>query len=127
MTGRQRVLATLNRQKPDAIPFEIGGTDCSSVHVIAYKKLREKMGLPARPIACGCLTQLVAQTDDDVMDALGVDVEVLWFGSRRTKVWKTSRTCPTARRSSAARKEQSPRSARPTPTITILSARRLRT
>ena len=41
MTGRDRVLATLDRRKPDCIPFEIGGTDCSSVHVIAYKKLRE--------------------------------------------------------------------------------------
>jgi uroporphyrinogen decarboxylase len=89
MTGRQRVLATLNREKADCIPFEIGGTDCSSIHVIAYKKLRERMGLPVGPIRCGCLYQLVAQTDADVMDALGVDVEVLWFGSQRTKVWQT--------------------------------------
>ncbi len=89
MTGRQRVLATLNRQKADCIPFEIGGTDCSSVHVIAYKGLRRRMGLPDGPIQCGCLIQLVAQTDADVMDALDVDVEVLWFGSRKTKLWKT--------------------------------------
>ena len=89
MTGRQRVLATLNRQKPDCIPFEIGGTDCSSVHVIAYRKLRERMGLAHGPIRCGCLIQLVAETDADVMDALDVDVEVLWFGSQQTKVWKT--------------------------------------
>jgi len=89
MTSRQRVLATLNRQPPDMIPFEIGGTDCSSVHLIAYKRLRERLGLPDGPIRCGCLTQLVAQPDADVMDALGVDVEALWFGSRRTKVWKT--------------------------------------
>ena len=89
MTGRQRVLATLNRQKPDCIPFEIGGTDCSSVHVIAYRKLRERMGLAVGPIRCGCLIQLVAETDADVMDALDVDVEVLWFGSQETKVWKT--------------------------------------
>ena len=89
MTGRERVLATLNRQKPDCIPFEIGGTDCSSVHVIAYKKLRERMGLPVGPIPCGCLIQLVAQTEADVMDALGVDVEALWFGSQETRVWNT--------------------------------------
>ena len=89
MTGRERVLATLNRQKPDTIAFEIGGTDCSSVHVIAYKKLRERMGLADGPIRCGCLIQLVAQTDADLMDALGVDVEALWFGSQETKLWKT--------------------------------------
>lgn len=89
MTGRERVLAALNREKPDCIPMEIGGTDCSSVHVIPYKKLRQRLGLPDRPIRCGCLIQLVAQPDADVMDALGVDVEVLWFGSRQTKVWNT--------------------------------------
>ena len=89
MTGRERVLATLNRQKADCIPFEIGGTDCSSVHVIPYKKLRQRMGFADGPIRCGCLTQLVAETDADVMDALGTDAESLWFGSRRTKIWKT--------------------------------------
>ena len=89
MTGRERVLATLNLQKTDCIPFEIGGTDCSSVHVVAYKRLRQRMRLPDRPIRCGCLIQLVAQTDADVMDALGVDVEVLWFGSRQTRTWHT--------------------------------------
>ena len=89
MTGRERVMATLNREKPDCIPMDIGGTDVSSVHVIPYKKLRERLGLPDRPIRCACLMQLVAQPDADVMDALGVDVEALWFGSRRTKVWNT--------------------------------------
>ena len=89
MTGRERVLATLNRQKPDCIPLDIGGTDCSGIHVIAYDKLRRMMALPSGPIRCGCLIQLVAQNDADVIDALGVDVEVLWFGSRETKIWNT--------------------------------------
>ena len=89
MTGRDRVLATLNRQQTDCTAFEIGGTDCSSIHVIAYKKLRQRMGLPDGPIRCGCLIQLAAQIDADVMDALGIDVEALWFGSKQTKIWKT--------------------------------------
>lgn len=89
MTPRERVLATLNRQKADCIPFDIGGTDCSSVHVITYKKLRERMGFSDGPMRGGCLIQLVAQTDREVMDALGVDAEALWFGSQRTKLWKT--------------------------------------
>ena len=89
MTGRQRVMATLNREKPDCTAMEIGGTDCSSVHVIPYKKLRQRLGLPDRPIRCACLYQLAAQTDADVMDALEVDVEALWFGSQRTKIWNT--------------------------------------
>jgi uroporphyrinogen decarboxylase len=89
MIGRERVLAALDRQKPDCIPLDIGGTDCSSIHVIPYKELRQRMGFSNGPIRCGCLIQLVAQTNGDVMDALGTDVEALWFGSRQTKVWKT--------------------------------------
>jgi len=89
VTGRERILATLNRQPADCIPLDIGGTDCTSIHVITYKKLRELMGLPGGPIDGGCLIQLVAQTGTDVMDALGVDAEPLWFGSQETKLWKT--------------------------------------
>ena len=89
MTSRDRVLATLNRQKPDCIPFDIGGTDCTSVHVIPYKQLRERLGLADGPIRCGCLIQLVAQPEAEVKDALGVDVEALWFGSQQTKLWHT--------------------------------------
>jgi uroporphyrinogen decarboxylase len=90
MTPRQRVMAVLDRRPPDRIPFDLGGTDCSSVHVIAYRRLRGVMGLADGPIRCGCLAQLVAQTDRDVMDALETDVEVLWFGSRETKLWRTT-------------------------------------
>lgn len=89
MTGRERVLRVLNREQADTIPFDIGGTDCSSVHVIPYAKLRALLGLPARTVSCGCFVQLIAKTDRDVMDALDVDAEALFFGSRATKVWKS--------------------------------------
>lgn len=89
MTSRDRVLATLSRQKTDCIPFEVGGTDCSTVHVIPYNKLRKLMGFGDGPIDCGCLIQLVAQPDPDVIEALGNDAEALWFGSKQTKTWKT--------------------------------------
>jgi len=89
MTGRERVLATLSRQPADCTPFEIGGTDCSAVHVIAYQKLRARMGFGDGPVRCGCLIQLAAQNDEEMIDALGCDAEALWFGSKQTKVWKT--------------------------------------
>jgi uroporphyrinogen decarboxylase len=87
VTGRERILATLSRQPVDRIAFDIGGTTCSSVHVIAYQELRRQMGLPDRPLRCGCMTQLIAHVDADVQDALGCDAELLAFGSRETKTW----------------------------------------
>lgn len=89
MTGRQRVLAVLDRKPADCIPLDIGGTDCSAVHVITYEKLRRQLGFGDGPIHCGCLIQLVAQNDPQVMDALGTDVEALWFASKKTKIWHT--------------------------------------
>ncbi len=89
MTGRERVMAVLNREKPDRIPYDLGGTDCSSVHIITYAKLREKMGLPEKPVKCGCLVQLIAEFDKDIMKELRVDAETLNFWSQEEKVWNT--------------------------------------
>ena len=82
MTGRQRVMDILNRQAVDRPAFDLGGTDCSSVHVLAYARLRRHLGLPEKPIRCGCLSQLIAEPDADVQEKFGVDAEALWFGSR---------------------------------------------
>ncbi|MBU1881524.1 hypothetical protein KKA08_05775, partial [bacterium] len=89
MTGRERVLAVLNREKADRIPFDIGATDCSSVHALPYLRLRQALALPDRPVVCGCLTQLIAEPDEDIVEALDVDVEGLYYGSRETKIWQT--------------------------------------
>ncbi|MCD6364874.1 MAG: hypothetical protein J7M14_03275 [Planctomycetes bacterium] len=87
MTGRERVLAVLNHERPDCIPFDIGGTDCSSVHVLAYKKLRGLLGLVNQPVSCIATRQLVAELDDDVRNVLGIDTEPLPFAPRETWVW----------------------------------------
>jgi uroporphyrinogen decarboxylase len=89
MTGRERILAVLNRRRADCIPFDIGGTDCSSIHVVTYQKLRARLGLAPGPIRCGCLAQLIAELEPEVQESLGVDAEGLFFGARRTKLWKT--------------------------------------
>ena len=87
MTGRERVLRTLNRQRADCIALDFGGTDCSSIHSLAYLRLRRKLGLPTGPVRCGCLMQLIAELDGDVQDLLGTDVEALFFGAE-TKIWQ---------------------------------------
>jgi uroporphyrinogen decarboxylase len=89
MTGRQRILHILNRQPVDRPAFDIGGTDCSGVHVLAYARLRRHLGLPAKPIRVACLTQLLAEPDRDLLDVLGAEAEPLWFGSQETKRWST--------------------------------------
>ncbi len=36
MNSRERVLAALNRRKPDLIPFDLGGTTVTSISAAAY-------------------------------------------------------------------------------------------
>ncbi|MDD5483913.1 MAG: hypothetical protein PHP98_09755 [Kiritimatiellae bacterium] len=88
MTGRERVLAAVDRRSVDRYPYDLAGTDCSGIHVVAYQKLRDFLGLPKKAVECGCLAQLVAKIDDDVKDALQVDAEALYFGSKETKIWQ---------------------------------------
>ena len=50
MTPQERVLATLNHQQPDRVPIDFGGHRSSGIAAIAYRKLREALDLPERPI-----------------------------------------------------------------------------
>lgn len=45
MTSRERVLAALNHKEPDRIPIDIGGTDVTGLHGIAYSSLKRHLGI----------------------------------------------------------------------------------
>ncbi|MDP7285985.1 MAG: uroporphyrinogen decarboxylase family protein [Dehalococcoidales bacterium] len=44
LSHRERVIKTLRHQEPDRIPFDLGGTMCSSIHVAGYQKLKAHFG-----------------------------------------------------------------------------------
>ena len=46
MTHRERILKTLQRQQPDRVPIDLGGTESSSLTAIAYNRLKMRLGLP---------------------------------------------------------------------------------
>lgn len=78
MTSRERLLATLNHQEPDRIPFDLGSTQVTGIHVTAYRRLRDYLGLPAvEPLLCD-MVQGLARPDDDLVERLGVDVRGLF-------------------------------------------------
>ena len=78
MNSRERLLTALSHQEPDRIPFDMGGTQVTGIHVVAYRNLRQVLGLP--PVEAGlCDTiQGLALPDDDVIQRLGVDVRGLF-------------------------------------------------
>jgi uroporphyrinogen decarboxylase len=78
MNSRERLLTALNHQEPDRIPFDLGSTQVTGIHVVAYRNLRAFMGLPpVEPRLCDTIQQL-ALPDDDVLERLGVDVRGLF-------------------------------------------------
>ncbi|MCI0512217.1 methyltransferase [candidate division KSB1 bacterium] len=80
MTSRERVLTALNHQAPDRIPIDFSGHRSSGITAIAYRKLREFLGLPAKPIRVYDLIQQLAIVDEDVLNRFGVDTLELGRG-----------------------------------------------
>jgi uroporphyrinogen decarboxylase len=77
-TSRQRLLAALDHQEPDRIPVDLGSTQVTGIHVAAYHKLRDLLGLsPVEPQICDVI-QGLALPDPDVIQRLGVDVRGLF-------------------------------------------------
>ncbi len=73
MNSRERVLAAMNHKTPDRVPVDFGAYRSSGIAGIAYKKLREYLGLPARTIYIYDVPQQLAIIDDDVLQRFGVD------------------------------------------------------
>ncbi len=98
MTGRERLIKTLNFVKTDRVPVDMGGTLCSGAHVSIIAKLRQAVGLdrPGDPVKVIEPYQMLGEVAVDLRDALGLDVVYLpglknFFGFANTdwKPWKT--------------------------------------
>jgi uroporphyrinogen decarboxylase len=73
-SGRDRIRAALAHREPDRVPFDLGGTRVTGIHVRAYARLREALGLEPRTPTVADLTQQLADVEPDVLEALGCDV-----------------------------------------------------
>jgi uroporphyrinogen decarboxylase len=72
--SRERVRAALAHREPDRVPFDLGGSRQTGIHLRAYAGLREALGLEPREPRVIDITQQLADVEPDVLDALGVDV-----------------------------------------------------
>jgi uroporphyrinogen decarboxylase len=73
VNSRARVQASLNHSEPDHIPFDLGSTVVTGIHVQAYRRLRSYLGLPpVEPRIVDVFQQIVAM-DDDLRERLKVD------------------------------------------------------
>jgi uroporphyrinogen decarboxylase len=78
MNSRERLLTTLDHQEPECVPLDLGSTQVTGIHAVAYGRLRRALGLPPdRAVLCDSIQQL-ALPSDDLIGRLGVDVRGLF-------------------------------------------------
>jgi len=77
--ARQRVLTALDHREPDRVPFDLGGTAITGIHVRACAALRSHLGLPSSDVPIADPAEQLGLVEDDLADALGVDVRGVGF------------------------------------------------
>jgi len=93
MTSRERVKAAVSGQIPDRVPVDLGSTRVTGIQCWAYKGLVEALGLPDRTPRVYDLMQMLAEVDDDVIEAAGLDCVGVFIDSNlpfglRPRDWK---------------------------------------
>ena len=73
MTPRERVLQAVNHQLPDRVPIDLGSTKASGIAVVAYEKLKHKLGI-STPTKVLDPRFMIAVVEDEVLRHLHVDV-----------------------------------------------------
>ncbi|HOX85537.1 MAG TPA: uroporphyrinogen decarboxylase family protein [bacterium] len=74
MPGRQRLQDALNHRQPDAIPVDLGASSVTGIHVSCVAGLRDYYKLEKRLVKVHEPYQMLGLVEDDLLDALGVDV-----------------------------------------------------
>jgi uroporphyrinogen decarboxylase len=80
MNSRERVLRALNHQEPDCVPFDLGGTGLSSIHITAYQNLRRYVDLVKTPSRLSHIAEQLTMVDEDLAAQLEVDIRPVMPG-----------------------------------------------
>ncbi len=73
LSHRERVIKALSHQEPDRIPFELGSTEDTSLHILAYQKLKAYFGIEAEDTVISKMMQTVS-VHEPVLQALDIDL-----------------------------------------------------
>ncbi len=94
MTSRERVLMALSHRQPDRIPVDLSGHRSSGIAAMAYRRLRQHLGLEDRPIRVYDPVQQLAIVDEDVLQRFGVDTIELGRAFALEDKWWTEWVLP---------------------------------
>jgi hypothetical protein len=103
LDSRERVSLALNHQEADWVPFDLGASAVTGMHVSTVYALRQALGLdsPGTPIKVIEPYQMLGEIAPDLIDVLGVDVvglssKTTMFGFKNEgwKRWRLSDGTP---------------------------------
>ncbi len=82
----QRVLMAIDHKEPDRVPFDLGGTESTSISLKAYSVLRQHLGLPDKEPEILSYGGQLAKPDTDLCMMMGVDTRRIT--RRDLSAWK---------------------------------------
>lgn len=75
LTSRERVLATLNHEKPDRVPIVLGASNATGIKMVAYRRLKKLLNFKAPERYLYDFPELgTAFIDEPMLERLHVDV-----------------------------------------------------
>ncbi len=84
LSHRERVIKALSHQEPDRVPFDLGSTANSSIHVLGYQKLKAYFGIEAQDTIIHRMMQTVA-VHEPILQALDIDLRYVSPGTSDNK------------------------------------------
>jgi uroporphyrinogen decarboxylase len=74
MNSRERVLTALRHQEPDRIPLDLGSSRATTIHGIAYNRLKKHLGITTGSTKIYDIWQQIALVEDDLVRRFEIDV-----------------------------------------------------
>ena len=97
MTSRERLIAAMNHQPVDRIPFDLGSTSVTGIHVSSLHALKVSLGLiaPQEPVKVVNPFLMLGEVDEALRKRLEIDTIALptlgnafGFENNNWKPWK---------------------------------------
>jgi uroporphyrinogen decarboxylase len=96
MTHRERVIKAIRREEPDRVPFDLGSTGNSGIHIKAYQNLKAHFGIEAEDTIFHKFQQTV-YVHEPILEALDIDFRPVGYGAPASRPVPSTTICPRRR------------------------------
>ena len=88
MNGRERIEYALKHRAADRIPVDLGASESTGIHAVAYNRFKDFLGLRGGRAQVYDLTQMIVKVEPQVLDKIGADAVPLLIEPRSWKEWR---------------------------------------